>query len=346
MKLIHDSDLNFPSDDSGALLLLLGDPRRELVACTAAAGNAWAEEVEENLAMILAIVGSAHVAIAAGPSHQLFSADREQACLLKATGRRSFVGAHEKGPCPREWIAGTGDSRADRPRGPELIVDLCRRFRGDIQLVCTGPLTNLARALSLSPQLSGWVDRVYIMGGNLAPPPPAGAEVDFNFWFDPESAHTVLASGLPILLLPADVCRATRTTADLARLISRFAQGRAGLFADEFAGMLEQHGADMPLMDQLLALIVRDPTLVTDLEIGHLDVLTSGPLRGRTTLRPTSYGSVCAVRAVDGSRVERLFGEALAALDQTAPQPLPQLPSLRLRYQRELARQAPCVPPM
>ena len=40
-------------------------------------------------------------------------------------------------------------------------------FSGEVTLVCLGPLTNLALALNLDPELSRNLKNVVIMGGNI-----------------------------------------------------------------------------------------------------------------------------------------------------------------------------------
>lgn len=71
------------------------------------------------------------------------------------------------------------------------LVEAARMCRGDLVVVATGPLTNLALACKLEPDLPSLIKEVYVMGGaeargNITP------SAEFNFHCDPEAAHLVL----------------------------------------------------------------------------------------------------------------------------------------------------------
>jgi inosine-uridine nucleoside N-ribohydrolase len=75
------------------------------------------------------------------------------------------------------------------------ISRLSREFAGQLTVVALGPLTNLALALRLDPELPRRVARLVIMGGavngrgntHLVP-------AEFNIGFDPEAAHVVFSN--------------------------------------------------------------------------------------------------------------------------------------------------------
>ncbi len=97
-------------------------------------------------------------------------------------------------------------------RKPEKIsaVDfLIQSFSGrpgEITLVTTGPVTNIAKALLKEPSIADKVKRAYILGGafniygNITP------VTEYNIWADPEAAKIVLNSDMRITLVPLDVC--------------------------------------------------------------------------------------------------------------------------------------------
>ena len=68
-----------------------------------------------------------------------------------------------------------------------------------------GPLTNVALALQLEPDLAECVQHCYIMGGvgsghgNITP------VAEFNIWVDPEAARIVFESGMPITMVGWDI---------------------------------------------------------------------------------------------------------------------------------------------
>lgn len=103
-----------------------------------------------------------------------------------------------------------------KPLAPQAIGELICNNPGEITLVATGPLTNVAIALQLYPQLVHAVKDIVVMGGVFNVP---GYLKDTNFGLDPEAAHAVLTSGAPVTLVPMDVTTKTQMLhTDLDRL--------------------------------------------------------------------------------------------------------------------------------
>lgn len=316
MKLFLDTDLNFPSDDFQSLLLLLAEERVELLGCGAAAGNTWAEEVAANLGQALALVGRAGVPIHAGRTFTSFQPSMASARELRERRARSFIGAFEKSDSPRPWVLGAGD-------GPETqaaaaIAGLARRHPGELAVACLGPLTNLADALAADPAVAGLLRRVWVMGGHFQPDGTEAERPDFNVWFDPVAAAAVFGSGAPVTLLPLEVCAAAAVHPGFVSQVCEFHEGAAGLFVDDFLGMVEQHGSRMPLWDQLLALVLLDPDVVTARDRGWIEVIRGHAAGGRTAFRADPAGPVELVRAVDRERVRDALLRRVAGLREVA----------------------------
>src|SRR3972149_2916080 len=111
-------------------------------------------------------------------------------------------------------LEAVGPRRYPKPRvslspldGPDLILDTIDRFPGELVVVAIGPLTNLALALQRDPRRMAQVRRVGVLGGAGGVPGNVTPVAEFNFYVDPEAAAQVLASGLPIELVPLDVTR-------------------------------------------------------------------------------------------------------------------------------------------
>lgn len=108
---------------------------------------------------------------------------------------------------------GMGDSNFAPPsiRGQEehaadAIVELASSYPGDLEIIAQGPLTNIARALSIDSDLGRKVARLWIMGGannSLGNITPAA---EFNFYVDPEAARATLRGGFEAVIVPWDVC--------------------------------------------------------------------------------------------------------------------------------------------
>lgn len=86
----------------------------------------------------------------------------------------------------------------------ETLID---RHGKDLLILAIGPLTNLAALIDTKPDLLARVGRIIVMGGAVWCAGNVTPHAEFNFYRDPAAAATVLASGLPITVVPLDVTR-------------------------------------------------------------------------------------------------------------------------------------------
>jgi purine nucleosidase len=198
-----DTDLGSDVDDAIALALLLACSELRLVAVTTVAadvhGRAWAA------ARLLGLAGRSDVDVCAGARDALVRRERFVWREIETEG-------YPPGPEPR---------LCDEPAA-ERIVRAARETPG-LELVAIGPLTNLAHALALDPELPRRVARLSVMGGHIRRV-AIGERVcepgiDYNLCSDPEASAMVLGAGFATRLVTADVTLATwLRESDLARL--------------------------------------------------------------------------------------------------------------------------------
>lgn len=175
-------------------------------------------------------------------------------------------------PCPRT-----------EPLAPQAIGKLICSNPGEIVLVATGPLTNVAIALQLYPEMVHAVKNIVIMGGVFN---VTGYIKDTNFGLDPEAAHAVLTSGAPVTLVPMDVTTQTQMLhADLDRLttvgntLSRYLEQTIRPWIAY--SMQTRNLPGCWIHDVLTVAWLLDPSLSTTTE-EHLDVALEGIARGMT----------------------------------------------------------------
>ncbi|MEP6980696.1 MAG: nucleoside hydrolase, partial [Nakamurella sp.] len=171
----------------------------------------------------------------------------------------------------------------------QVIVDLVMAAApGEITLVATGPLTNLALALQRQPLIAQRVSEVVIMGGavtqgNITP------SAEFNVHVDPEAAAEVFAAAWPVTMMGLEVTHQALATSDvrdrIAALGSRVAQFSVELldfFGDRY--LVEQGFPDPPVHDLCPVVYLIDPT-VFQLVTAPVAVETAGELTvGRTVV--------------------------------------------------------------
>ncbi|KEF35600.1 ribonucleoside hydrolase [Deinococcus sp. RL] len=178
-------------DDAIAWLLALASPEElDVLAITTVHGNVGLDLTTRNAGVTLALAG-ADVPVYAG-------AERPLLCAPLTAAR-----VHGE----------TGLPAADLPeprRGPEaehavnFLVRAVRERPGEVTLVATGPLTNLALAFRLAPDLPGKVREVVWMGGSTGGGNRTPA-AEFNALADPHAAHIVLTSGVPVRMYGLNV---------------------------------------------------------------------------------------------------------------------------------------------
>lgn len=180
---------------------------------------------------------------------------------------------------------------------------MIRRFPGELTLVATGPLTNVAMAIQQDREAMRSVHGITVMGGAIRVPGNVGPTTEFNFAVDPEAAAIVLGAGLPISLVPLDVTEQvvlSREAVEEGRGIGKLQAFIRDMTAATMAFHREHEGFDgMFLHDPLAVGVVADPSLVRAqpmaVAVERRGELTSGmavaDLRRRSRATPTA--SVC-----------------------------------------------------
>ena len=198
-KIIIDCDPGI--DDAVALCMALFDPRLEVVAVTAVAGNVPAEQATLNVQALIEQLDP--------PRYPRLGA-ATAAETAPSIDARHIHGDDGLGN------AGLQVSQLARQHPSEkLICDEIRAAPGEVTLLCLGPLTNVARALQRDPGLVTDVGRIVIMGGSVNGIGNVTACAEFNIYCDPISARTVFRSLTTKTLVPLDVTGQVRWSLDL-----------------------------------------------------------------------------------------------------------------------------------
>jgi purine nucleosidase len=257
-----DTDIGDDIDDALALALALSSPEIDLLGISTVFGDTT---LRAKLALyLLHTYGRDDILVAAGEGIPLQYRHRPsgvaQAAVLTDLP-------------PSESI-----SKVSEQTGPQLIIETALAHYGLITLLCLGPLTNVATALRMEPQLFMAIRRVIMMGGTSGLPFP-----EWNIRSDAKAAQIVLASGIPITLIGWNVTkqchlperdiaqlreRGTPQTDLVSRLVAIWQAHRPG-----------RHPALPFLHDPLTVVALCQPALL-QFEGMAVRVPVSGPFKG------------------------------------------------------------------
>lgn len=216
-SLLVDCDTGI--DDAIALLYLLADPRVQICAITTVFGNISAGSAARNTLWVLDLAGrTGEVPVAKGSEVTLVG---EQTHRTGEVHGGEGLGGVEVGQPAGQLV---GENAA------ELIVRTAHERPGEVHLLATGPLTNLAVALRLEPELPRLVDGVTIMGGAALAPGNVTPAAEANIWHDPEAAQAVLSASWGTTLVPLDVTMRDVITEEQRRSLAA-APGSVARFA-------------------------------------------------------------------------------------------------------------------
>jgi inosine-uridine nucleoside N-ribohydrolase len=261
-------------DDALALLLAMHSPELKIEAITPVAGNVPLELTLPNALRMVEIADRTDIPVAAGAKVPL---TRRLVTAAYAHGENGLGGAI----FPEPKIKPVAEPAA------ELIRQIVHKFPGEITLIPVGPLTNIATALNLDPQLAGLIRGIVMMGGSLS-----GGNItpaaEFNIYVDPEAARIVFQSGIPITMVGLDVTRKTSLTEDHVLQLEA-GQNPVSQAAAKIARNAINHNREQGFLvgpnmhDSLAVATFLDPSLVT-LKDYYVDVETTGELTAGETL--------------------------------------------------------------
>ncbi|MPZ83856.1 MAG: nucleoside hydrolase [Actinophytocola sp.] len=251
MRIILDTDPGV--DDALAIMYLAAQEDAEIVAVGSVHGNVPAPLGALNALRVLDLVGL-DPPVTVGAAKPLAQPLQTAEFVHGDDG----LGGHA-GPPPRGSLA-PGSAA-------EQIVRLARANPGELTLLALGPLTNVALAVLLEPDLPDLLRSVVVMGGAVTVPGNITPYADANFYHDPEAADLVLGAGFPeLVLVGLDATEQARVGADWLNALSELSGPRADFanklldhYGQFYSTMFGEHSCT--LHDPLAAAIMLDSKL-------------------------------------------------------------------------------------
>ena len=266
-KVILDCDPGI--DDAFAIAFGCGHPGLELCGVTTVAGNVGLDRTTHNALAVLEFLARGDVPVAAGSPVPLL---------------RPFENARDV-----HGESGLGAARLPAPRGRpvdahavDFLIGQIAAAPGEVTLVATGPLTNVALAVRRYPPLVTQVADFVIMGGSAGRGNVTPA-AEFNIWCDPEAAAIVFGAGWRVTMAGLDVTYQALATPEIEDRMRGLGPLADELLLPGLRGYRSIAGAGQPVHDVCALALIAAPGLFR-CEPARVEVETQGRWTGGMTV--------------------------------------------------------------
>ena len=300
IKVIVDQDARGPATtDMQSILIFLQSDKFDVLGITTVSGDQWVREETQRTLRLLEIAGRTDVPVAQGAEFPLLNSKEEterweslygvipyKGCwtdFSKGNGENSVPAFREAYHAPEvipELVEGTPHIKAIDEDAAHFIVRMVHKYPGEVVVWAGGPLTNIALALRLDPEVASLARELVLMGSGMYANEGGINRIDgrreFNWWFDPEAVRITMRSPWKkITITPIDVSVKTKVNPEVKAAISR---------ADTpVAKYLTKYAAESFMWDELSAAALIDPSMITESREMYVDIdVDHGPSYGET----------------------------------------------------------------
>lgn len=228
---------------------------------------------------------------------------------------------------------------AEKPKGEieeehavDYLIRMIHENPGEITLITTGPLTNIALALEKDSSIVKDMKEMYVLGGSFKIYGNITPVTEYNIYADPEAAKKVLNSDIKITLVPLDVCENNEfadgmLTRDHLSDMQYMGKGtiidyicdKYPIYIDMWREYFQLGG--FPMDDVITAALATDEDLCKYTDTVHVDVELEGKLtRGQTIAffgyqinkyPEREHRNVRIASTIEGKRFMNLFTETI-----------------------------------
>ena len=196
-KIILDCDPGM--DDSMAIIMAAKSPAVDLLAVTAVNGNYPVDVTSTNARKIMELLDITDIPVARGMEKPIVRESPKDPFTHGVDGQAENFLPDPKLPLSEKHAV-------------DLISDLVKENPGEITLVATGPMSNVAMAITKAPEIKPMIKEIVAISGafglnkyaflNATGDTP---QSEWNVYVDPEAAKIVYESGIPLVALGLDV---------------------------------------------------------------------------------------------------------------------------------------------
>ena len=299
IKVIVDQDARGPATtDMQSILIFLQSDKFDVLGITTVSGDQWVKEETQRTLRLLEIAGRSDVPVVAGAEFPLLNSKEETERWEKLYGVLRYKGCwsdfskrpegtppafragyHEPDVVP-PLVEGEPRIKALDDDAAHFIVKTVHKYPGEVVIWAGGPLTNIALALRLDPQVATLAKSLVLMGSGMYADNGGITGVDgrreFNWWFDPEAVRIVMRSPWKsITITPIDISVKTTVNPAVKAAIAKS--------DTPVARYLTAYAVESFMWDELSAAAMIDPSIVTRQKEMYVDIdVDHGPSYGET----------------------------------------------------------------
>lgn len=299
IKVIIDQDARGPATtDMQSILIFLQSDTFDVLGITTVSGDQWVKEETQRTLRLLEIAERTDVPVIQGAEFPLLNSKEETERWEALYGQLRYKGCwsdFSKRPesTPPAFRAGYHDpdvvpplvegephTKALDESAAHFIARMVHQHPREVVVWAGGPLTNIALALRLDPQVATLAKELVLMGSGMYADQGGINGIDgrreFNWWFDPEAVRIVMrAPWKKITITPIDVSVKTGITPEIQAAIAKA--------NTPVARYLTQYSVASFMWDELSAAALIDPTIITGTKQLYVDIdIDHGPSYGMT----------------------------------------------------------------
>jgi inosine-uridine nucleoside N-ribohydrolase len=286
-KVIYDQDHRGPlSTDAVATLMLLQADNIDLLGICTVSCDMWAKQETAYALRLLELMGRTEIPVFMGAQEPLLNTKAEAQMRYQMFGARSLgnegylgcfakdaAGPDELAPLPLPYNR-FAQIKAQPEPAADFIIRTIRANPNEVTMYCGGPMTNLALAVMLAPDIVPITKEVIFMGGGLH-----HSTSSVNVYFDAEAAKIGFRAAWPkFTLVTTDLAEQVHMQDDdkVDAIVARAQSPIADLFREyeekPQRANPQRHSFRMP--DEMMAAHVIDPTIFSGYDDMFVDIVT------------------------------------------------------------------------
>ena len=299
VKVIVDQDARGPATtDMQSILIFLQSEKFDVLGVTTVSGDQWVKEETQRTLRLLEIAQRTDVPVVQGAELPLLNSKEESERWEALYGKFRYKGCwsdfserpkntppafregyHDPNVVP-QLVEGSPHIKALDETAAHFIVRMVHQYPGEVVIWAGGPLTNIALALRLDPDVARLAKELVLMGSGMYADNGGISGIDgrreFNWWFDPEAVRITMRSPWKkITITPIDISVKTQVTPEIKAAIAK---------ADTpIAKYLTEYSVPSFMWDELSAAAMVDPSIITGQKELYVDIdVDHGPGYGET----------------------------------------------------------------